>query len=150
MFQLPTPYPAARSQRSLPAVGLFLAAMVAVLLAGCDAGPSTAAADDDFYEDWWLCAANCVPGSVGEVACLDACTDDFNETHGSPQREDPRPFKLTRGSGGGTRPTGFVDRCPTGTALSPFPMPIYDQSALFVTGFRTVWYCLPEDLEPAG
>jgi hypothetical protein len=39
-------------------------------------------------------------------------------------------------------------RCPEGTFLSPFEEPIYD--GLFVVGHETVWYCLPDDLEPAG
>ncbi|MGH8611228.1 MAG: hypothetical protein ACREYF_04040 [Gammaproteobacteria bacterium] len=41
-------------------------------------------------------------------------------------------------------------RCPSGTFLSPFDMPIYDDEGLFVVGYQTVWFCLPEDLEPAG
>ncbi len=44
----------------------------------------------------------------------------------------------------------FVNRCPSGTFLSPFDMPIYDDEGLFVVGYKTVWFCLPEDLEPAG
>jgi hypothetical protein len=39
-------------------------------------------------------------------------------------------------------------RCPEGTFLSPFEQPIYE--GLFVVGYETVWYCLPDDLEPAG
>lgn len=49
-----------------------------------------------------------------------------------------------------SRPTGFADRCPLGTVLTPYDMPIYDVPGLFVIGYETVWFCLPEDLEPAG
>ena len=43
----------------------------------------------------------------------------------------------------------FVTPCPKGTVLTPFEMPIYDQAGLFVVDYKTVYYCLPEDLEPA-
>ncbi len=48
------------------------------------------------------------------------------------------------------QPGGYGTRCPAGTFLSPFEMPIYDAHGLFVIGYETVWYCLPNDLEPAG
>ncbi|MPY91857.1 MAG: hypothetical protein GEV08_01995 [Acidimicrobiia bacterium] len=41
-------------------------------------------------------------------------------------------------------------RCPEGTFLSPFEEPVYDDDGLFVVGYETTWYCLPEDLEPSG
>jgi hypothetical protein len=44
----------------------------------------------------------------------------------------------------------FGTKCPAGTFLSPFQQPIYDEDGLFVVGFETVWYCLPDDLRPAG
>jgi len=40
--------------------------------------------------------------------------------------------------------------CPKGTSLSPFEMPIYDDDGLFVVGYQTVWFCIRDDLEPAG
>lgn len=40
--------------------------------------------------------------------------------------------------------------CPEGTHLSPFDQPIYDEAGLFVVGYETVWYCLPDNREPAG
>ncbi len=55
--------------------------------------------------------------------------------------DDRRP-----GHGG---PGGFVN-CPPGTQPTPFDMPIYDDEGLFVVGYKTVWFCLPDDLEPAG
>ncbi len=48
-------------------------------------------------------------------------------------------------------PTGGLKglaECPEGHHLSPFDMPIYD--GLFVVGYETVWFCIPDDLEPAG
>ena len=48
-------------------------------------------------------------------------------------------------------PTKYAARCPLGTILTPYDMPIYDEeTGLFVVGYETVWFCLPEDLEPAG
>jgi len=44
----------------------------------------------------------------------------------------------------------FAIRCPEGTFHSPFEMPIYDNDGLFVVGYETVWFCLPDDLEPEG
>ena len=145
------PHLAARLSGPAFVQGALLFTVSVLIAVGC-ASPSsgTADADDDFYEDWFLCAANCVPGSVGEVECLDACTDEFNETHSNPSNEEPPQFRLQRKTGKSLRPTGLVARCPEGSALSPFPMPIYDEDGLFVVGYKTVWYCLPEDLEPAG
>jgi len=40
--------------------------------------------------------------------------------------------------------------CPGGTFASPFEQPIYDDEGLFVVDYETVWYCLPNDLEPEG
>lgn len=51
--------------------------------------------------------------------------------------------------GGGSGPGGIV-WCPPGYHLSPFEMPIYDEAGLFVVGYETVWFCIPDDLEPAG
>jgi hypothetical protein len=54
------------------------------------------------------------------------------------------------GRGGGSGgPDGF-GQCPAGHHLSPFEMPIYDDDGLFVVGYETVWFCIPDDLEPAG
>ncbi len=46
-------------------------------------------------------------------------------------------------------PTGFIN-CGAGYHPSPFDMPIYDEDGLFVVGYKTVWFCIPDDLEPAG
>jgi len=43
-----------------------------------------AAADDD-YEDWWLCANECLPD---DAACIDACTEKYNKTHSTPYPAD--------------------------------------------------------------
>lgn len=45
---------------------------------------------------------------------------------------------------------GFFNRCPEGSSPVPFDMPIYDDEGLFVVGYETVWFCIPDDLEPAG
>ncbi len=140
--------------------GALLFTALAVIVAGCPKTPgTTTAADDDYYDDWWLCANNC---GEEDADCVDACTDEFNETHSGPQREEPLPFKLRRRTGDGPGPMGFTGQlCPAGTEPSAFPMPIYDpigpdgipgtaDDGLFVDHFETVWYCLPEDLEPAG
>jgi hypothetical protein len=53
-----------------------------------------------------------------------------------------RSFSVVNGLGG---------NCPAGTTLSPFEMPIYDDDkGYFVVGYETVWFCLPNDLEPEG
>ena len=54
-----------------------------------------------------------------------------------------------------TRPNadslGFAIRCPAGTTLTPFEMPIYDDATgLWVVGHETVWYCISDDNIPAG
>lgn len=136
--------PEARSARTL---FLFLAVLLLGTLVSACATSGTA--QSDYYDDWWICVDDC-----GEDAadCVDACTDDFNASHDSPGKDTP-PFRLQRRSGG-DGPPGIppiiVNRCPPGTVLTPFPMPIYDDDGLFVIGHETVWYCLPEDLEPAG
>lgn len=65
---------------------------------------------------------------------------------------EPVPLRLKLRKGG-TSPShsgDFLGRCPEGTVASPFEMPIYDEDdGLFVVGFKTVWFCIPEDLEPA-
>lgn len=41
--------------------------------------------------------------------------------------------------------------CPAGTTPYPFDMPIYDdETGLWVVGYETVWFCIDDDLEPAG
>jgi hypothetical protein len=40
--------------------------------------------------------------------------------------------------------------CPEGTVLIMWNKPIYDANGLFVIGWESVPYCIPEDLEPAG
>lgn len=60
-------------------------------------------------------------------------------------------FKLPQSKGGrGLDTLGFVAPCPSGTFLSPFEMPVYDNNGLFVIDYKTVWFCIPNDLEPAG
>ncbi len=44
----------------------------------------------------------------------------------------------------------LVAPCPSGTFISPFEMPIYDENGLFVIDYKTVWFCIPNDLEPEG
>ncbi|MGQ0678657.1 MAG: hypothetical protein ACT4OM_03200 [Actinomycetota bacterium] len=45
---------------------------------------------------------------------------------------------------------GDLADCPAGSTLMPFDKPIYDNKGLFVIGYETVWFCIPDDLEPAG
>lgn len=41
--------------------------------------------------------------------------------------------------------------CPPGTTRVPFEMPIYDEeTGLFVIGYETVYYCIPDNTQPAG
>lgn len=44
----------------------------------------------------------------------------------------------------------FLNGCPEGSSPVAFDMPIYDDDGLFVVGYETVWFCIPDDLEPAG
>ena len=127
-----------------------------VILAGCANTSGTTTAANGHYDDWWLCADNC---GAEDADCIDACTDKFNEKHSDP---NPPPFKLQRRTGHGHKPLGFAGQlCPAGTVASSFPMPVYDpigpdgvsgtaDDGLFVDHYETVWYCLPEDLEPEG
>ena len=109
------------------------------------------------YDDWWICADTC---GEEDAACVDACTDDFNSTHDTGQcaktlgyhlvEQKPVPLKLQVAKTK-RRPAIkdiFAGRCPAGTVPSQFDMPIYD--GLFVVDFEKVWFCLDEDLEPAG
>lgn len=101
-----------------------------------------------YYDDWWKCVEKC---GAEDAGCVDSCTDDFNSSHSTPSRRDPARFQLQRNTGTRLVPQFFAARCPEGTELSPFPMPIYDdETGLFVIGFKTVWYCLSTELEPAG
>lgn len=109
------------------------------------------ASSGGYYDDWWLCVDQC---GEEDADCVDGCTDEFNKTHSSPYPKglclDPwfavAQLRQRRHAG----PTDLVARCPEGTFLSPFEMPIYDDAGLFVVGYETVWFCLPDDLEPAG
>jgi hypothetical protein len=100
-------------------------------------------------DDWWLCVEKC---DDEDARCVDACTDEYNRSHAA----DPiRTLKLKTKAGDDARSafpaaTSFAPRCPAGTVLTPFDMPIYDEQGLFAIGFETVWVCLPADLEPAG
>lgn len=100
-------------------------------------------------DDWWLCVEKC---DDEDPVCVDACTDEYNASHVA----DPiRSLKLktkppTSGRTAHSAVSLFGARCPVGSALSPFDMPIYDDDGLFVVGFETIWVCLPANLEPAG
>lgn len=124
---------------------ILVAAIAALLLWP---GAQAQAADDPDYEDWWLCANECGPD---DADCVDKCTDDYNSSH--QVNTSARVLKLRLPT---ARPAlrraklELVSRCPDGTHLSPFDMPIYDAKGLFVVGHETVWMCIPDDLEPAG
>jgi len=45
---------------------------------------------------------------------------------------------------------GLAIKCPRGSSLQPYEMPIYDDRGLFVIGHKTVWFCIPDDATPAG
>jgi hypothetical protein len=113
----------------------------------------TEPASDDFYEDWWICANEC---DVDDSACVDKCTDEFNDTHAAAgSKVELIPLGLVGSACGSDRAeaeTGDVYgvTCPSGSQLSPFAMPIYDDDGLFVVGYETVWFCLDDDLQPAG
>jgi len=40
--------------------------------------------------------------------------------------------------------------CASGSSLVPFDMPIYDDKGLFVVDHKKVWFCIPDNLRPAG
>jgi hypothetical protein len=121
----------------------------ALVAAGLLLGGAERAFAAGTLDDWWLCVDKC---AEEDAACVDACTDEYNRSNVA----DPiRTLKLKAKEGDGARTafpgaTSFAPRCPAGTVLSPFDMPIYDEKGLFVIGFETVWVCLPADLEPAG
>ncbi len=81
--------------------------------------------------------------------CIQGTCSDA--TASEPCQSAASALKLRKRVDAGTTPQapgGYGTRCPAGTFLSPFEMPIYD--GLFVIGYETIWYCLPNDLEPAG
>ena len=146
------------------------ACMLGFIVALFTVSPVLAAAD---YDDWWLCANECAPD---DAACVDKCTDDYNETHSTPYPADLciqvltdtgfltaktglerashlKGLKLKRNAKGGpycdSKP-GIVTPCPAGSVATPFEMPVYDNAGLFVTCYKTVSVCIPEDLEPAN
>ena len=70
-----------------------------------------------------------------------SCADGIS---GLKLRQRPEPGGVPQG------PDDIGSKCPEGTFLSPFEMPIYDSDGKFVIGYETVYYCLPIGLEPAG
>lgn len=114
----------------------------AACLTAFSAFANHAAADAD-YEDWWLCANECAPD---DAACVDKCTEEYNSSH----EPSTRPLKLKLAPAHKPVMQTLINRCPKGTHLAPFDMPIYDRNGVFVVGYKTVWMCLPDDLEPAG
>jgi hypothetical protein len=112
-------------------------------------GAQEAAFATGTLDDWWLCAEAC---GDEDAACVDKCTETYNESNVA----DPIRVLKLKTKAPDTRRTpfagisGFGARCPAGSVLTPFDMPIYDDNGLFVVGLETVWMCLPVDLEPAG
>ena len=131
--------------------------------------PGVAAAD---YEDWWLCANNCAPD---DAACIDKCTEEYNNTHATPYPADlcirvltdtgfltPKTgldrvphlkgLKLKRGVSSESQcdsKPDLITPCPVGSVATPFEMPVYDAAGLFVTCYKTISVCVPQGLEPA-
>lgn len=121
----------------------------AVLGAALALGNASPASATGTLDDWWLCVETC---GDEDAACVDACTEKYNESHvadpirtfklkTAPEKSGPTPFRNS---------FELVARCPAGSVLTPFDMPIYDESGLFVVDLETVWVCVPADLEPAG
>jgi hypothetical protein len=135
---------------------------------------SSAAIADDDYNDWWLCANQC---GEEDADCVDACTDDFNETHStaypvglclnvltetgvlrswSKGKTPSAPLGLKMVRGASVRkscvekPNKLKAKCPKGTVSIVHEMPVYDEDGLFVVCYKKVPFCVPEDLEPAG
>lgn len=112
---------------------------------------SSALAGDEAYEEWWLCVNECGPDDAG---CVDDCTDDYNNTSTNVPLVE---LELVAGTATCDRTTGTASidpvygiRCPEGTTLTPFEMPVYDERGLFVVDHETVWFCIDDDLTPAG
>jgi hypothetical protein len=131
------------------AIRLCLLMGIAFLFTGCVTGRSdSTSARGGYYDDWWICVDKC---GETDAECVDSCTEDFNKTHSS-EGPEPPAFKLRRAIRDDTRHVRFPKKlimCPENTVPSAFPMPIYDKKGLVVIGYKTVWYCLPEGLEPA-
>lgn len=53
-------------------------ALMICLLLGFFTGTPLNAAVGSAYEDWYLCADTC---AEDDAACIDKCTDDYNDTH---------------------------------------------------------------------
>jgi hypothetical protein len=128
----------------------LLAAVLFLSIGALLSSPSQAG----HYDDWYECADNC---SASDADCVDACTDDFNSNSGGDPVAVSFPMLKLRVKGPiDDKPTHrpsnrrWAQRCPLGSSLSPFDMPIYGEDGFFVVGFKTVWMCLPEDVVPAG
>ena len=134
---------------------------------------SSAALADGHYDDWWLCANQCGEEDAG---CVDACTDDFNETDSAPypaglclsvlsetglfqsfsRDEGPRAPGLKMARGTTVRkacketPNKLKIKCAKGTVSVLYDMPVYDEDGLFVVCYKKVPFCIPKNLEPEG
>ncbi len=101
------------------------------------------------------CTSHCknlMTGLVAAIAVASVPNATLAEDRLAAVSQDPAPpLKLRQRTDDDKGPSPvFGNRCPSGTFLSPFDMPIYDEAGLFVVDYKTVWFCLPEDLEPAG
>lgn len=70
-----------------------------------------------------------------------------------PQREAAsfsKPVSAAGRPGPVSGPDGFVNPCPQGTTGIWWDMPVYDDDGLFVIGYVMTWWCIPDDLQPAG
>ena len=75
----------ANSTNSQTSGGLYMkvkACMLGFIVVLFSACTVFAAAD---YDDWWLCANECAPD---DAACVDKCTDEYNQTHSTPYPAD--------------------------------------------------------------
>ncbi len=111
------------------------------------------------YQDVDVVKATCEgTGSNDCNISWDICGEDLELTIPEPpttrpgtinklaSAEDSDGASLLRGF---SRIDDFVNPCPEDTVLTPYEMPIYDNKGIFVVGYETVWYCIPENLEPA-
>ncbi|MEM0943694.1 MAG: hypothetical protein AAGI70_07080 [Pseudomonadota bacterium] len=103
-----------------------------------------------FYDDWWLCAAKCVPNSVGEIDCLDACTDAFNGQNAAELDRAPG-LRLVPQAADTATPVYPVRKqvgCPARTRLQPAIAPILRAGRDRRPVYQTLWICLPEGASP--
>lgn len=92
------------------------------------------AATNGYYDDWWLCVDSC---GEEDADCVDACTDEFNETH-STRADVDFPYKSNEPAPVHFTPVFKQGLTPPSVNPAVFSDNIYDRLAGKTVGFAFV------------